>query len=119
MSVRGISALETEPFEPDLGNPMLGARKARNPGKSGKATATAMLSATACRNKYKVAERCLNFKFVSLQRTNLKFTYEYLSDNQTKIEHKRYTHKTIPRFQRERNSTNIYQNTSEAQRLIF
>ena len=84
MSVRGISALEMEPFEPNLENPMLGARKVRNPGKSGKATATAMLSATACRNKYKVAERRLNFKFVSLQRTNLKFTYKYLSDNQTK-----------------------------------
>ena len=83
MSVRGISALEIEPCEPDLGNPMLGARKARNPGKSGKATATAMLSAAACESKYKVAERRLNFKFVSLQRTNLKFTYKYLSDNRT------------------------------------
>ena len=56
MSVRGISAPEKEPLEPDLGNPMLGARKARNPEKSGKATATAMLSATDCRSKYKVAE---------------------------------------------------------------
>ena len=56
MSVRGISALEKEPLEPDLGNQMLGARKARNPEKSGKATATTMLSATDCRSKYKVAE---------------------------------------------------------------
>ena len=91
MSVRGISALEMEPFKPDLGNPMLGARKARNPGKSGKATATAMLSATACRNKYKVAERRLNFKFVSLQWTNLKFTYKYLSDDQTRREFEEIT----------------------------
>ena len=112
MSVRGISALEMEPFEPDLGNPMLGARKARNPGKSGKATATDMLTTTACRNKYKVAERRLNFKFVSLQRTNLKFTYKYISDDQI-------TKKTIPRLQRERNTANIYQHTSEAQRHIF
>ena len=89
MSVRGISALEIEPFETDLGNPMLGARKARNPGKSGKATATDMLTTTACRNKYKVAERRLNFKFVSLQRTNLKFTYKYLSDDQTKQDSKK------------------------------
>ena len=84
MSVRGISALEKEPLEPDLGNPMLGARKARNPGKSRKATATDMLTTTAYRNKYKVAERRLNFKFVSLQRTNLKFTYKYLSQTTEK-----------------------------------
>ena len=86
MSIRGISALEIEPFEPDLVNPMLGARKARNPEKSGKATATAMLSATDCRSKYKVAERRLNFKFVSLQRTNLKFTYKYLSQTFRQVE---------------------------------
>ena len=71
MSVRGISALEKEPLEPDLGNPMLGARKARNPEKSGKATATTMLSATDCRSKYRSCRRTLKFKFVSLQRTNL------------------------------------------------
>ena len=50
-------------------------------------------SHAVCDSLQKQVQSCrktLNFKFVSLQRTNLKFTYKYLSDNQTKIEHKRF-----------------------------
>ena len=54
--------------------------------------------------------RTLKFKFVSLQRTNLKFTYKYLSqisDKDTRKLNKVYTSKNeISRFHRERNVWN-------------
>ena len=78
VSVRGISALEIEPFGPDLGNqdkPDVRYRKSLTIWQSN-CNRHADADSDSLQKQVQVAERRLNFKIVSLQQTILNFTYK-------------------------------------------